>query len=45
MYIKRILHECVGVPIGQLGERQTLDRKDADSILKRGAVLQTQFNY
>ena len=28
-----------GAPIAQLGERQTLDRKVAGSILTRGAVL------
>ena len=28
-----------GAPIAQLGERRTLDRKVADSILTRGALL------
>ena len=38
-FLRQLLKIHVGEPIAQLGERRTLDRKVAGSILTRGAVL------
>ena len=36
---RSMMHRHEGAPVAQLGERWTLDRKVAGSILDRGAVL------
>ena len=39
LFFLLVISKTKGAPIAQLGERRTLDRKVAGSILTRGAVL------